>query len=76
MLYILRLCEDKVTMMLGRVAYLGSFSLRSAVTTAGSLTLIDSRPPSISLVMFRFEPSTSSFDVKVAWGQPRMEATI
>ena len=65
-----------LTMMLGSVAYLGSFSLRSAVTTAGSLTLIDSRPPSISLVMASLGPSTVSFDTKVAWGQPSREATI
>lgn len=62
--------------MLGRVAYLGSFSLRSAVTTAGSLTLMDSRPPSISLVMSSLDSLTSSLETKVACGHPKMEATI
>ena len=55
-----------LTMMLGRVAYLGSFSLRSAVTTAGRLTRTSSNPPSTSLVMLSWEPSLSSLEVKVA----------
>ena len=55
-----------LTIILGNVAYLGSFSLRSAVTTAGSVTLMDSKPPSTSLVMASLGPSTVSSDAKVA----------
>ena len=54
-------------MMLGRVAYLGSFSLRSAVTTAGKVMRICSSPTSTSLVILRWAPSFSSMEVKVAW---------
>lgn len=36
-------------MMLGSVAYLGSLSLRSAVSTTGKITLIISVPLSVSL---------------------------
>ena len=65
-----------LTIIFGRVAYLGSFSLRSAVTTAGNFTRIDSKPPSISRVMLSLSPSTSSLEVNVAWGQSSREATI
>ena len=54
-------------MMLGRVAYRGSFSLRSAVTTAGSLTLICSRPPSTSRITFNSSPSFSTLEANVAY---------
>lgn len=37
-------------MILGKVAYLGSFSLKSALITAGILHFIVSNPPSISRV--------------------------
>ena len=40
------------TIIFGSVAYLGSFSLKSAVTTAGNDILIVSNPPSISLVTY------------------------
>jgi len=53
--------------MLGRVAYLGSLSLRSAVTTAGSLTLIVSNPPSISRVTVNISSADlSSLEANVA----------
>jgi hypothetical protein len=39
-----------LTIMFGSVAYLGSLSLKSALTTAGNFTFIVSKPPSTSLV--------------------------
>jgi len=42
--------ETLLTIIFGSVAYLGSLSLRSALTTAGNFTFIVSSPPSISLV--------------------------
>lgn len=53
------------TMILGRVAYLGVLSRRSAVTTAGVLILIVSRPPSISLTTLTLSPSNDTSDAKV-----------
>lgn len=53
-------------MIFGKVAYLGSFNLRSAVTTAGSLTLIVSKPPSISLVIVRLPLSFLTPEANVA----------
>ena len=53
-------------MILGSVAYRGSFNRRSAVTIAGSLTLTVSNPPSISLVTARFPLDFSIFDANVA----------
>lgn len=54
-------------MILGRVAYRGSFNLKSAVTIAGSPVSIVSSPPSISLVTFNLVPSTTSnLEAKVA----------
>lgn len=53
------------TMMLGRVAYLGVLSRRSAVTTAGILILMVSSPPSISLTTLILSPSIVNSDAKV-----------
>lgn len=53
------------TMILGRVAYLGVLSRRSAVTTAGILSLIVSNPPSISLTTLIVSPSSVTSDAKV-----------
>lgn len=52
-------------MMLGSVAYLGSFSLRSALSTAGSLVLIVSKPPSISRTTFSPESIFSTWSNQV-----------
>ena len=51
-------------MILGRVAYLGSLSLRSAERTAGRLILIVSRPPSTSRVTVRPASVFSTLDAK------------
>ncbi len=53
------------TMMLGSVAYLGVLRRRSAVTTAGNLILIVSKPPSISLTTFSMSASMVTSDAKV-----------
>lgn len=50
----LEISEDKyninvLTIMLGKVAYLGSLRRKSALITAGSLHFMFSKPPSISL---------------------------
>jgi len=55
------------TMMLGSVAYRGSFNRRSVVTTAGSFTLIVSKPPSTSRVTSNVPSFFSTLDAKVAW---------
>lgn len=57
------------TMILGRVAYLGVLSRRSAVITAGVLILIVSRPPSISLTTLTLSPSSDTSDAKVPWNK-------
>ena len=62
-----RSCGTILTMILGRVAYLGSLSRRSAVTTAGRDTLMLSKPPSISRVILRHPSPHSRAEVKVAW---------
>lgn len=46
--------------MLGSVAYLGSFKRKSADTTAGSFSLTVSKPPSISRTTLRPSPSFST----------------
>lgn len=53
------------TMILGRVAYRGVLSRRSAVTTAGVLILIVSSPPSISRTTLILSPSNDTSDAKV-----------
>ena len=57
----------KLTIMLGNVAYRGSLSLRSAVTTAGVESEIVSKPPSISRTTFNPASVFSMLEAKVAW---------
>ena len=65
-------------MIPGSDAYRGSFSRRSVVTTAGSVTSIVSSPPSTSRVTFAFLFSAvnSTFDANVACGHPSTAARI
>ena len=53
----------------GSDAYLGSFSLRSQVTIAGTFISIVSRPSSISLVTSNLLSLTSILEANVACGQ-------
>lgn len=67
-LFVCCMCDHSCpvpTIILGRVAYLGVLSLRSAVNTAGELILIVSSPPSISLTTLIFSPSNETSDAKV-----------
>ena len=57
-------------------ANLGVFSLRSTVKTAGSGTVIFYRPKSTSLVTVALPFANSILELKVALGQPRMDAKI
>lgn len=57
----------QVTMILGRVAYLGVFSRRSAVRTAGVLILIVSSPPSISRTTLIPSFSSDTSEANVPW---------
>lgn len=59
------------TIILGRVAYLGVLSRRSAVNTAGVLIFIVSSPPSISRTTLILSPSSVTSDAKVPWGRRR-----
>ena len=54
-------------MILGRVAYLGSFNLRSAESTAGRLILTVSRPPSTSRVTVRPASVFSTLEAKTPY---------
>mmetsp|Transcript_11990 Transcript_11990/g.27779 ORF Transcript_11990/g.27779 Transcript_11990/m.27779 type:complete len:275 (+) Transcript_11990:272-1096(+) len=64
-------------MMLGNVAYRGSFSRRSVVITAGSFMPSVSSPPSTSRVTCKEEPSaSSSLDANVPCGQPSSAESI
>mmetsp|Transcript_18327 Transcript_18327/g.54168 ORF Transcript_18327/g.54168 Transcript_18327/m.54168 type:complete len:218 (+) Transcript_18327:386-1039(+) len=63
-------------MMLGSVAYRGSFSRKSAVTTAGRGMLSVSRPESTSRVTVALPPSTFSSDANAPCGQPINAASI
>lgn len=54
-------------MIFGNVAYRGSLSRRSVVTTAGSMTLTVSKPPSISRVTVRPSSVFSNLDANVAY---------
>ena len=63
-------------MMLGSDANRGSLSLRSVVTTAGILSLMVSRPPSISRVRSISPSLISILYAKVPWGQPSTAASI
>ncbi len=60
------MCMYILTIILGRVAYLGSFNLRSADITVGIDTLMCSKPPSISLITFKWSPSFSILEANVA----------
>lgn len=55
-----------LTIIFGKVAYLGSFNRKSAVKTAGNLTLIVSKPPSISLTTVKSPLFFSTLDANVA----------
>lgn len=54
-----------LTIILGKVAYLGVLSRRSAVNTAGMLIMMVSRPPSISLTTLTLSPSKPTSEAKV-----------
>ena len=62
--------------MLGKLAYLGSFSLKSVLITAGKVTCMFSMPPSTSLLTFAILSSISILLAKVACGQFNKAATI
>ena len=63
-------------MMLGKLAYLGSFNLKSVLITAGKLTSMFSMPPSTSLLTFTILSTISILLANVACGQFNRAATI
>ena len=63
-------------MIFGRLAYLGSFNLKSVLITAGSATSIFSIPPSTSRLTTAFLSEISTLLAKVACGQPSKAAII
>lgn len=68
-MWLIYTCIDlKPTIILGSVAYLGSFNRKSEVSTAGTFTFIVSSPPSISLVTDKSPFDFSILDAKVACG--------
>ncbi|KAE9544472.1 hypothetical protein AGLY_000013 [Aphis glycines] len=62
--------------MLGSVAYRGSLSRKSALMTAGNLTLTVSKPPSTSRFTSTLPSDTVTSDANVACGQPNRAAVI
>src|SRR5262249_4106366 len=63
-------------MMFGSVAYRGSFRRKSVVTTAGNPVSTVSSPPSTSRFTVARSAASSTFDAKVACGQPSSAASI
>mmetsp|Transcript_22479 Transcript_22479/g.53943 ORF Transcript_22479/g.53943 Transcript_22479/m.53943 type:complete len:236 (-) Transcript_22479:101-808(-) len=63
-------------MMLGSVAYRGSFSRRSVVMIMGRSAAMVSSPPSISRVTVARPPSRTTLEAKAAWGRPMRAASI
>ena len=61
-------------MIFGSVAYRGSLRRRSVVTTAGSLMLTISKPPSISLVTVKPSSVFSNLDANVAYKETEQYA--
>ena len=59
--------EIENTMIFGSVAYRGSFNLKSDEKTAGSFTLIVSRPPSTSLTTVASPSPLSILEANVAY---------
>eukprot|EP00834_Sanchytrium_tribonematis_P008464 NODE_1004_length_2718_cov_0.682321.p3 type:complete len:155 gc:universal NODE_1004_length_2718_cov_0.682321:1874-1410(-) len=60
----------------GNVANRGSFNLKSVESTAGSLNVTVSSPPSISLIASTSSPFIVNFDTDVAWFQFKKPASI